>query len=68
MELEDAEVGRRYRVEFRDCCVEGHFEAPLAAKNYVPNSSADQAPFLDSLTFANGITIEGIAVCLEEAP
>ena len=65
---EDTEVGKRYRVEFKDCCVEGHFEAVLEVKNYVPNSPDDPTPFLDSLTFANGVTIsDGIGVRLTEA-
>ena len=66
LELEEAETGKRYRVEFKDCCVEGSFEAVLTAKNYVPNSPSDPTPFLDSLTFGNGVTISGTGVGLAE--
>ena len=67
VELEDAVVGKRYRVEFDDCCVEGSFEAVLEAKNYVPDPP-DPEPFLESLTFANGVTIRGFGVELTELP
>ena len=68
MDLEDAEVGKRYRAEIKDCCVAGSFEAVLVAKNYVPNSPADPEPFFDGATFSNGVTIDGAAVVLIEVP
>ena len=63
MELEDAEEGKRYRVEWDDCCAHGNFEAILERKNYVP----EPEPYFESLTFANGVTISGLGVDLEEA-
>jgi hypothetical protein len=63
--MEDAEVGKRYRVDWDDCCVEGSFEAVLEAKNYVPDPPEPE-PFLESATFGNGVTISGHGVGLEE--
>jgi len=63
--MEDAEVGKRYRVDWDDCCVQGSFEAVLEAKNYVPDPPEPE-PFLESLTFGNGVTISGHGVGLEE--
>ena len=65
MELEDAEEGKRDRVTWDDCCVSGNFEAILERKNYVPDPPEPE-PYLESLTFANGITISGHGVGLEE--
>lgn len=67
MELADAVAGRRYCVKWTDCCAQGRFEAVLERKNYVPDPPEPE-PFLESVTFANGVTISGIAVRLEEAP
>jgi hypothetical protein len=65
VDLENAEEGHRYRVEWHDCCTEGGFEAMLERKNYVPDPPEPE-PFLESLTFANGVTISGYGVDLEE--
>jgi hypothetical protein len=65
IDMEDAEVGKRYRVDWDDCCVQGSFEAVLEAKNYVPDPPEPE-PFLESLTFGNGVTISGHGVGLEE--
>lgn len=65
IEMESAEEGKRYRVEWDDCCAQGRFEAVLKAKNYVPDPP-EPAPFLESLTFANGVTISGHGIGLEE--
>ena len=65
MELEDAEEGKRYRVTWHDCCAVGSFEALLERKNYVPDPPEPE-PFLEGLTFANGVTISGRGVGLEE--
>ena len=64
--MEGAEEGRRYRVEWYDCCAQGSFEAVLERKNYVPDPPEPE-PFLESLTFTNGVTISGHGVGLEEA-
>ena len=50
---------------WHDCCVDGNFEAVLERKNYVPDPPEPE-PFLDSVTFANGVTISGHGVGLEE--
>jgi hypothetical protein len=67
MDLADAEEGKRYRVEWDDCCAQGGFEALLERKNYVPDPPEPE-PFLESLIFANGVTISGHGVGLEEVP
>lgn len=64
MELENAEEGRRYKVTWDDCCVQGNFEAVLTSKNYVPDPTWDD-PYLESLTFGNGVTISGHGIGLE---
>jgi len=61
----DAEIGKVYRVTFSDCCVEGSFEAELVSKNYVPDPP-DPDPFLQDVTFGNGVTISGCVVTLTE--
>jgi hypothetical protein len=61
MRLEEAETGRKYRVTWQDCCAEGSFEAVLERKNYVPDPPEPE-PFLESVTFANGVTISGRSV------
>jgi hypothetical protein len=66
MELESTEEGKRYRVAWGDCCAQGNFEAVLTRKNYVPDPPEPE-PFLESLTFDNGVTISGHGVALEEA-
>jgi hypothetical protein len=66
VELAAAEEGKRYRVTWDDCCVGGSFEAVLERKNYVPDPPEPE-PFLESVTFANGVTISGHGVGLEEA-
>jgi hypothetical protein len=66
MALEDAVVGTRYRVTWNDCCVEGFFESALASKNYVPDPPAPE-PFLESVTFGNGVTISSFGYALEPA-
>lgn len=63
--MEGAKEGRRYRVRWDDCCAQGNFEAVLERKNYVPDPPEPE-PFLESLTFANGVTISGHGVALEE--
>ena len=65
MDLESAEEGQRYKVVFYDCCVQGEFTATLTRKNYVP-APPDPEPFLESLTFGNGVTISGHGISLEE--
>lgn len=65
--MESAEEGRRYRVKWDDCCAAGSFEAVLERKNYVPDPPEPE-PFLESLTFDNGVTISGRGVALDEAP
>ena len=66
MEPEAAEVGKRYRVSWDDCCVAGSFEAVLTAKNYVPDPP-EAEPFLESVTFGNGVTFTRLGVQFEEA-
>ena len=66
IELADAKEGRRYRVTWGDCCCDGSFEAILERKNYVPDPPEPE-PFLESVTFANGVTVSGMAVRLEES-
>lgn len=56
MTAEDAEVGTTYKVTLQDCCIEGTFTSELTAKNYVPDLPEPQ-PFLESVTFANGVTL-----------
>jgi hypothetical protein len=70
MEMEDAVVGRLYRVEWHDCCSEGRFEAVLAAADYAVYQGPGPEPelFLDGLTFVNGVTISGHGVVLTELP
>ena len=63
--MEDAVIGRLYRVEWDDCCAKGSFEAVLAVKRYVPDPPEPE-PFLDGLLFANGVTVSGIGVVLTE--
>ena len=63
--MESAEEGRRYRVKWDDCCASGSFEAVLERKTYVPDPPEPE-PVLESLTFANGVTISGHGVGLEE--
>jgi hypothetical protein len=58
--MEDAVIGRTYRVEWDDCCAEGSFEAVLAVKHYDPHRH------LDGVTFDNGVTISGHGVMLVE--
>ena len=67
MKLEDAEEGKRYRVKWDDCCAGGNFEAVLLRKNYVPDPPEPE-PFLEDVTFANGVTVSGHGVALEEIP
>lgn len=65
--FEAAVEGKRYLVEWEDCCVEGSFEAVLERKNYGRNNTPDNhSLYLDSLTFANGVTIDGHGVSLTE--
>lgn len=66
MTLVDATEGTRYKVSFSDCCVGGSFEAVLVSKNYIPDPP-EPVPFLDSVTFDNGVTISGHGVSLEAA-
>jgi hypothetical protein len=56
--LEDAQQGKRYKVTWDDCCVQGSFEATVTAVNYDPDDSGPE-PFLDSVTFGNGVTLSG---------
>lgn len=65
--LEEVVEGKRYRVAWDDCCVQGNFESVLERKNYVPNSPTDPTPFLDSLTFDNGVTVSGHGIYIEKA-
>jgi hypothetical protein len=64
MEMDDAVVGRRYLVEWDDCCAAGRFEAVLAVKHYVPDLPG--GPYLDGLTFDNGVTVRGHGVVLTD--
>jgi hypothetical protein len=48
------EPGRRYRVEFDDCCVQGHFVGRFIEIRYVPDSPTDPTPFPDALVFDTG--------------
>lgn len=66
MDLEAAAVGQRYRVTWDDCCAQGSFEAVLEAKNSHIDP-VDHEQMLDSLTFANGVTVSGYGVHLAEA-
>ena len=54
--LDRAEIGAAYKVTFDDCCVKGSFTSALTAKNYVPDPP-EAEPFLESVTFANGVTL-----------
>ena len=65
MELQSAVEGTRYRVIWDDCCAGGSFEAVLTRKNYVPDPPEPE-PFLENVTFDNGVTISGHGVVLEE--
>lgn len=64
--LDSAVEGRRYLVRWDDCCAQGYFISVLESKNYVPDPP-DPAPFLDSLKFANGVTVSRHGVSLQEA-
>lgn len=44
-------VGKRYRAEMEDCCIEGEFEAVLIDKNMNEYGAADR------LVFGNGVTL-----------
>jgi hypothetical protein len=63
--VEDAEIGRFYTVSWDDCCTKGSFSALLVAKNYVPDPPEPE-PFLENVTFSNGVTIGGNCAVLEE--
>jgi hypothetical protein len=63
--MEDAVVGRLYRVEWDDCCAKGSFKSVLAVKQHIPDPP-EPTPFLDGLLFANGVTISGHGVQLTE--
>lgn len=60
-----AKVNARYKVTFHDCCVQGEFTAVLASKNYDPDDPGSE-PYLESLTFGNGVTLSGTGYDLEE--
>ena len=57
VDVEDVEVGVRYRVAFSDCCVSGNFESEVTAKNYAPDLPGHE-PYLETVTFANGVTLD----------
>jgi hypothetical protein len=59
----DAEEGAVYEVTWDDCCAQGRFVAVLERKNYVPDPP-EPRPFLESLAFANGVTVSGHGVIL----
>lgn len=63
--LDRAEEGKRYRVSWNDCCTQGSFEAVLESKNYVPDPPESE-PFLENVTFGNGVTLSGSCIELEE--
>jgi hypothetical protein len=63
--LVSAQVGTRYRVKWADCCARGSFEATLTTKNYADIDG--YPPYVNSLTFDNGVTISGMKVEIEAA-
>jgi hypothetical protein len=67
VEMDNAEVGARYRVSWDDCCAQGSFESGVTARNERPDT-AGGGTYLESLTFANGVTVSGHGVILEPVP
>lgn len=65
LSLEDAREGTAYRVAWDDCCAQGSFTAAVFSKNYTPDPPEPE-PFLQSVTFGNGVTLSGHGVYLEE--
>ncbi len=43
--------GRRYTVEFSDCCVSGHFTGVFTRVEYVPNKQGDPPNYPSRLIF-----------------
>lgn len=56
IEAEHLVVGRRYRVQWNDCCTAGEFEAVLTDMVWV-DDSPEPEPFLDALVFDNGVRL-----------
>lgn len=58
MSIDDVEIGKRYKISFDDCCVQGFFTASVLSIEVIED-------FVSSVTFDNGVTISGHGVFVE---